>query len=135
MRVVFVDTFYFLAILNVRDPAHVRARDWVRTYSGTLVTSEWIWVELADAMSSTRHRGLFTSIRNQFAIGKLRRIVPFDNSIYEEAIQLYDARPDKKWSLTDCTSFAIMRREGLADALTADHHFEQAGYVPLLKPV
>ncbi len=135
MRFVFVDTFYFLAILNVRDPAHVRAREWIRTFSGTLVTSEWIWVELADAMGPTRHRGLFASIRNQFANGKSRRIVPFDDAIYQEALLLYDARPDKKWSLTDCTSFAIMRREGLADALTADHHFEQAGYLPLLKPV
>ena len=32
------------------------------------------------------------------------------------------------WSLTDCISFAVMTERGLADALTADHHFEQAGF-------
>jgi uncharacterized protein len=36
------------------------------------------------------------------------------------------------WSLTDCISFAVMSQQGLAEALTADHHFEQAGFVVLL---
>jgi len=133
MRTVFVDAFYFFAILNIRDPAHIRARDFIRSFSGKLITSEWVFVEVADGMSSTRTRGLFCSIRNQFLTNRNSRIVPFDDGIYAEALRLYDDRPDKKWSLTDCTSFVIMQREGLSDALTADHHFEQAGIVPLLK--
>ena len=40
---------------------------------------------------------------------------------------------DKEWTLTDCISFVVMQREGITDALTADHHFEQAGFVALLK--
>ena len=41
-------------------------------------------------------------------------------------------RPDKAWSLTDCISFAVMAERGLTEALTADHHFEQAGFRVLL---
>ena len=41
-------------------------------------------------------------------------------------------RLDKDWSLTDCISFIVMRRRGLTDALTSDHHFEQAGFTILL---
>ena len=48
-------------------------------------------------------------------------------------IQLYETRPDKAWSLTDCMSFIVMRDGGLTEALTADHHFEQAGFTVLLK--
>ena len=44
---------------------------------------------------------------------------------------LYEQRPDKKWSLTDCLSFLIMADEGLTEALTGDHHFEQAGFIRL----
>jgi hypothetical protein len=46
---------------------------------------------------------------------------------------LYFQRRDKEWSLTDCISFTVMSDEGLTDALTGDHHFEQAGFTALLR--
>jgi predicted nucleic acid-binding protein len=46
---------------------------------------------------------------------------------------LFAARSDKEWSLTDCISFVLMQQEQISEALTADHHFEQAGYLALLK--
>src|SRR5437899_12166806 len=41
-------------------------------------------------------------------------------------------RSDKEWGLTDCISFALMKQEGIAEALTADAHFRQAGCKALL---
>jgi len=32
--------------------------------------------------------------------------------------------PVKAWSLTDCISFVVMKREGLTEALTGDAHFQ-----------
>jgi uncharacterized protein len=46
---------------------------------------------------------------------------------------LLEARPDKAWSLVDCSSFAIMQQQNMSQALTNDHHFEQAGFIRLLK--
>lgn len=43
------------------------------------------------------------------------------------------ARPDRAWSVTDRTLFEVRREHRITDALTADHHFEQAGFVVLLK--
>jgi predicted nucleic acid-binding protein len=43
-------------------------------------------------------------------------------------VDLYQKRGDKEWSLTDCILFVVMTREGIAEALTGDHHFEQAGF-------
>jgi predicted nucleic acid-binding protein len=45
----------------------------------------------------------------------------------------YQTRPDKSWSLTDCSSFLIMESEGIEAALTYDRHFEQAGFQALLR--
>ena len=41
--------------------------------------------------------------------------------------------PDKEWPLTDCVSFVVMKERGITEALTGDRHFEQAGFVALLK--
>jgi predicted nucleic acid-binding protein len=40
---------------------------------------------------------------------------------------------DKEWTLTDCSSILVMRERGLTDVLSADRHFEQAGFHALLK--
>ena len=47
-------------------------------------------------------------------------------------MELFDSRPDKLWSLTDCISFVLMQDQNVNAALAADRHFEQAGFVPLL---
>ena len=60
-------------------------------------------------------------------------IIPASHDLFQQGCELYFKRPDKNWSLTDCTSFVVMKEYGLTDALTTDHHFEQAGFTVLLK--
>ncbi|HEX8230861.1 MAG TPA: hypothetical protein VF826_16315 [Chloroflexia bacterium] len=61
-------------------------------------------------------------------------IVHIDKALDEQAWELLSKRPDKDWSLVDCSSFVVMRQRGIQEALTTDHHFEQAGFTRLLKP-
>lgn len=56
----------------------------------------------------------------------------FIDTVFFQALDLYEDRPDKRWGLTDCISFVVMRENELFEALTADRHFEQAGFVALL---
>ena len=98
------------------------------------MTTSWVLVELADSMSLPRER----EVVSQF-IGRLRsapktRIVPVSEELLWRGFELYRTRRDKEWSLTDCISFVVMTDEGLAEALTGDHHFKQAGFVALLLP-
>ncbi len=51
---------------------------------------------------------------------------------FRQAMERYRARGDKTWSLTDCTSFLIMEEKGIAEALSADDDFVQAGFRALL---
>jgi len=60
-------------------------------------------------------------------------ILPCTDQLLNEGISLYAQRSDKEWTLTDCISFVVLQREGITEALTGDHHFEQAGFLALLK--
>jgi predicted nucleic acid-binding protein len=61
-------------------------------------------------------------------------LVWVDEARHRAAMDLLQARLDKSWSLCDAVSFVLMREHGEVEALTNDHHFEQAGFVRLLKP-
>jgi predicted nucleic acid-binding protein len=63
----------------------------------------------------------------------LFEVVGYLPEAYQAGFDLFVGRPDKAWSLTDCISFAVMTERGLSDALTADHHFEQAGFRAVFK--
>ena len=54
--------------------------------------------------------------------------------LHREAVELLMARQDKTYSLCDAVSFILMRHQGIRQALTTDHHFEQEGFQRLLLP-
>lgn len=60
-------------------------------------------------------------------------VVPVTSELLAEGFALYRKYEDKEWGLVDCISFVVMQREGIAEALTYDHHFAQAGFVALLR--
>jgi uncharacterized protein len=133
MNAVFADTFYFFALLSDKDEAHAEAVEWSKAYHGRLVTTEWVLIELADGLASSQQRHLFPQIRRDLLTNPRYQVISLDFQLYEQGLLLYEARPDKEWSLTDCISFVVMKRDGITDALTGDNHFEQAGFVALLK--
>ena len=55
-------------------------------------------------------------------------VFPQSRASLLDALTLYESRPDKEYSLTDCISMQTMRREGLTEVLTNDHHFTQEGF-------
>jgi uncharacterized protein len=130
---VFMDTYGLIAWINAKDAAHQPVKSYLDSYSGNIVTTEWVLLEFADAFS--------LSSTKPFAIEAIKRIhrlpmflvVGYDHAVYQAGFDLYEGRSDKDWSLTDCISFAVMTQRGLLEALTADHHFEQAGFRAVFK--
>ena len=124
----FADTFFFLALLNADDVEHHRLALEANGVDRPIITTAWVLLELADHLCDLRNRHLFPQILQALRADRRMRILPADQAVLEQAIDLYRRRPDKEWSLTDCTSFVVMGAEGVSEALTADHHFEQAGF-------
>jgi predicted nucleic acid-binding protein len=90
-------------------------------------------VEQGDAFAQDVNRQQFVALYRQFQASSELSVIPADRSLVQAGFELYASRPDKEWSLTDCISFVVMQREGITEALTGDHHFEQAGFTALLK--
>jgi uncharacterized protein len=129
----FVDAFALIAWLNPRDEFHKFVAEYLDRFTGRLVTTEWVLMEVADALSAPTARGTVVAFLQAVRADPLFDVVGYDFQSYEAGFNLFAARPDKGWSLTDCISFAVMTERGLSDALTADHHFEQAGFRALFK--
>jgi uncharacterized protein len=129
---VFADTFFYLALLREDDPAHERALAFV-THNQVILTTEFILLELGNACARASDHGDFLALVSGMRASLRVRIIRLDSALLDRGFQRMAARPDKDWSLTDCISFVVMEDEGIKDALTADQHFEQAGFVPLLK--
>jgi predicted nucleic acid-binding protein len=132
---VFVDTAAWLALLNTDDALHAPARQvmqQLRRRRVALVTTEFVLLEVADALSAPLHRARTVKFINGLRQLRLLSIIPASQSLWAESWQLYGERPDKDWSLTDCSCFVVMTREKISQAFTSDHNFEQAGFVKLL---
>ena len=102
-------------------------------FTGRLLTTEWVLVELADALSAPEARSTAVAFLQAVRADPLFDVIGYFPTVYQAGFDLFASRPDKAWSLTDCISFAIMTEHGLSDALTADHHFEQAGFRAVFK--
>jgi predicted nucleic acid-binding protein len=102
-------------------------------FTGRLVTTEWVLMELADALSAPAAPATAVAFLQAVRADPFFEVVGYDPAVYRAGLDLFADRPDKAWSLTDCISFAVMSGRGLTEALTADHHFEQAGFRAIFK--
>ncbi len=136
MQPIFLDTSFAIALAVSDDAHHTQAleiREKLKREQGRLVTTSAIVLEIGDGLSRLRYRKLAFSILDFVQDDPSLQIVHLSNTLLESAIKLYRQRSDKEWGLTDCVSFVVMRERGITDALTADEHFQQAGFRALLR--
>jgi len=132
---VFVDTSFLVALLNSSDADHALAlslQSETKAQRTRKVTSEYVLMELGDGLARLKFHQLASRLISLVRQDPSFDVVPSSTALFAKAMQLYDLRPDKQWGLTDCSSFVVMKELGLKAALSADHHFRQAGYQALL---
>lgn len=133
MKPVFADSQFWIALLNPRDQWHARAVAVLAALNRPILTTQFVLLEVADAFARPAYRGWYAELVAGLLANPDVSLLPVTAEQFAAGEQLYHDRPDKEWSLTDCISFCVMDAHALREALTADHHFEQAGYVALLK--
>ena len=130
----FADTFYWVAVMSPRDPFHARVMSWGRNL-GTLrlVTTDEVLTEVLNWFSGAgpywrgKTATFVRNVRNDPDVA----VLPQTRTDFDAALALYEARPDKGYSLTDCRSMIALRALGVIEVLTNDHHFSQEGFTIL----
>ena len=129
----FAHTSYYIALVNPDDETHELALKLTTELDGEIVTTGWVLNELANYLVRPPNRALFLDILAQMRADPSVTTIPMTQETFDRGLTLYAERLDKSWSVTDCISFLVMEDMSIADALTSDHHFEQAGFNVLLK--
>ena len=129
---VFADTLYWVASVNKRDQYHPRARSWAPRLD-RIMTTEAVLVETSASLAKPPLRSAWLILLERIRTKPKYHVTPFTAPLLARCWAMYATHRDKSWSLTDCLSFVVMADLGLTDALTADDHFRQAGFLPLLQ--
>lgn len=136
MKTYFVDTFYWVALINKSDSWH----QLVRNYSSNLhniklVTTEEILIETINFFASfppAMRKGV-SQLVNQIIIDPNIQVIPQTHESFMKGFALFQKRFDKGYSLTDCISMTTMTQLNIREILTHDKHFNQEGFLILFK--
>ena len=128
---IFLDTGYLIALFDDRDALHARALAWSKAVREPAYMSEYVLVEAINYLSGRIERSRLHRMLQ--ALLHQTECVWVDQRLFQLSVDLHQRHGDKQWSLTDCVSFQLMTERLTTHALAFDHHFEQAGFVALLR--
>lgn len=130
---VFVDTLGWADPVLKNTPDHERMTAYQNQLFASqrpIVTTNYIITELVALLTIRAHQmsrpNLVSYVNDILAIPWLQ-VVHIDAATHAEAWAMLEQYTDKEWSLVDAASFVVMRRMGISEAFTSDHHFAQAG--------
>jgi uncharacterized protein len=130
---IFLDSSYVVALVNARDQYHEQAFEMARRLGDrTFVTTDAVLLEVGNGLAR-RFKSEAIAVIEEVLASEEVRIISVDAPLFQKGFNLYKVYQDKAWGLVDCISFVVMRENGVADALTADNHFEQLGFNILIK--
>jgi uncharacterized protein len=135
LRTVFVDTVYWVALLVPGDQWRARVVTVTEGLGAVrMVTTQEVLTELLNFVAGTgpRARRLMTDWINRLPADSTVAVITQSEASFQAGLTLYQQRPDKGYSLTDCISMQTMREQGISEVLTRDHHFTQEGFTVLL---
>jgi predicted nucleic acid-binding protein len=132
----FLDSAYVIALASETDQFHKQAmRESKRLLMDKveLITTDVVLLEIAGALARPPLRVLAIGVIETLRSSNSVTIIQLTSRLFEESWQLYKSRADKSWSWVDCISFVVMHAYSIQSALTSDQHFEQAGFIALLR--
>ncbi|MCC6453266.1 MAG: type II toxin-antitoxin system VapC family toxin [Acidobacteria bacterium] len=135
MKRYFVDAVHFIALANPKDQWHEKAVCLANeTIEDRHITTEEVLIEFLNfyAESGEFMRQKVADLARSVLTDVHIEVISRTETSFLNALDLYESRLDKGYSLTDCISMNVCRELGIKDVLTSDRHFEQEGFSVLL---
>ena len=135
MTSLFVDAHYWVAFINPKDQWHDMAvKCGIAVAPRPWVTTESVLIEVLNYFGEYGEKFRLRSAQMiQMVVHSAKlEVIEQNRDSFLAGIELYKARPDKGYSLTDCISMNLMQERGITEILTHDHHFTQEGFTILL---
>ncbi len=126
--VILLDTSFLYAAAIRPDKNHERAKKlFARSLreNAELVVHNLILVETIALIQSRYGHGTAAAFIERSA--SLRTIM-IDQALHQQVLRHFTSYGKRRLSLVDMFSFAVMKREGIEDALTFDEHFQKEGF-------
>ena len=135
MKRVFADSNYWIALIRPGDQwADAAKAAWSLLGDALIVTTDGVLIEFLTALSRGEHmRKQAAKMVRAILENPNVKVVPQTRDSFLKGLTFYENRIEREYSLTDCISMDVMRAESLGEVLTNDHHFEQEGFVVLIK--
>ena len=133
---VYVDSGGFLALWDAAHEYHQNAlalRARLARERRRLVTTDYVVDEAATLLLVRHSHAAAADLLDTVERSEWLRLEWTGPERFRDAASLFRRHHDKEWSFTDCVSFTTMRELRVREALATDHHFEQAGFVALLR--
>lgn len=138
MKPLFVDTSALVALTAKKDRNHGSSRRFLKSLAKErrpLVTSTDVVDEVVTLLRMRLGHRVAVQVGDALFDSKWCQLLEIDTAHRERAWNLFKRFDDQTFSLTDCTSFAIMRSLGIEEAFTFDRRdFAAAGFVPRPAP-
>jgi predicted nucleic acid-binding protein len=99
----------------------------------SFITTDYVLDETVTLLAARGHRHLVDPFLHSTLRSAACRVEWTDADRFAKTAIFFSKHTDHAWSFTDCLSFVVMKDLRLRDALTKDIHFEQAGFLALLR--
>jgi predicted nucleic acid-binding protein len=131
MKPLFLDAGYVVALEAADDQRHKAASQHWRGLAESLpplVTTTYVFDEIVTFFNNRGRHDKATEIGNNLLESAAIELVHVDEILFYAGWQYLQRHRDKRYSLTDCISFVVMKRRGIRTSLAFDSHFGQAGF-------
>ncbi len=99
----------------------------------SFLTTDYVLDEAVTLTRFAHSHGKAVELAEATLASKFVRMAYSDKELFSDGMRIFKQHSDKEWSLTDCVSFATMRRYGVRTAFAFDVHFKQAGFATIPK--